>query len=50
MTSGYNGSHTPAGEELEQEEADMVQTEEEAKMNMIDTYICNDLYDRLKAF
>ena len=45
-----DGSHTPLEEELAQEEQDMVRTEEEEKLSQIDNYICNDLYDRLKAF
>ena len=49
-SSGDGRKHTPVEDELAQEEQDMVQTEDEARFNMIDNYICNDLYDRLKAF
>ena len=44
------GSHTPMDDELEEEEQDMVQTEEEAKFNLIDGVICGDLFERLAAF
>ena len=37
-------------DELEEEEQDMVQTEEEAKFNLIDGVICGDLFERLAAF
>lgn len=44
------GSHTPLDEELEEEEQDLVQTEEEAKFNLIDNVICGDLFIKLKEF
>ena len=44
------GSHTPHDDELQEEEQDMVQTEEEAKFSLIDNQICGDLFNRLNAF
>ena len=49
-SSGDGRNLTPVEDELAQEEQDMVQTEDEARYTMIDNFICNDLYDRLKAF
>lgn len=44
------GSHTPHADELQEEEQDMVQTDEEAKFSLIDNHICGDLFNRLNAF
>ena len=41
---------TPLDHELEEEEQDLVQTEEEAKFSQLDDYICGDIFQRLQAF
>ena len=43
-------SHTPLDEELQEEEQDLVKTDEEAKFEMIDNLINADLYEKLNGF
>ena len=45
-----NGSLTPLEHELEEEEQDMVQTDEELRLQLIDNVICGDLFERLNMF